>query len=817
MPNPDRREFLAAGVAAVACPALAVPARERTSDPFPLPAGVVARFGSPRFRHPESVHEMWFSPRGSVLYVETITRLWAWETETARPIRSWPLGSLGLLAGWFGDDGRVTRLAVGDYHNVMLWSCDPTTAVPALSPCGVTYYDGANYASGHRVFAVADRDQVRLIASPSGRLIWATRVPALVEAEPAFSPNGRWLAVIAQKNVVVLDARTGWRVFTVSHRASQQVRVTFDAASRQMAVGHAGLTILDLTTGAARVVTRSSVFAPHFTRGGAGVLALADDGRVTEWDAAAGQVLRALAVPAVAWQTPCVSADGTRLASHSSGGTVLLSDLVTGNPLPQSADPAGEVHGLRFGPAGRLVAAVGPGAGPDEWVGWDSVTAAARRVAPADASWLVVGLSPDEKLFATLPQADGASGFDLHDAATGRLVRRLAVPRTEESGRGTFSGDGRRFVAAGSRSAFAWELRGGRRKRVPLGANAAPEAVVASHDGRLAAVVRDDPAAVPPVRRSVVVVDFARGAVASRFTVAVDAEAGGLAFAPDGSRFGALEPDDGDPETEVDRNTLVVHDPATGAELARLPFDADYGPNDPWFAFAPDGRSVVTADGDGTAAAVRELATGGVRTTLRHAGPVTGAAFTPDGRRLAVASYEAPVYLWDYRGDRIPVTRFDPTGLWADLASRDAGAAFRAVTLLARIPDAAVPFLQSKLSPTAAADSANVRKLVGQLGAADYRARDAATTRLRLLADRAGSLLREAQSAARSAEVRRRLDDLLDGRTHTPEQLRAMRVVEVLEWVGPAARPVLAAWAGGVAGARLTTEAAAALRRLGPG
>jgi hypothetical protein len=41
-----------------------------------------------------------------------------------------------------------------------------------------------------------------------------------------------------------------------------------------------------------------------------------------------------------------------------------------------------------------------------------------------------------------------------------------------------------------------------------------------------------------------------------------------------------------------------------------------------------------------------------------------------------------------------------------------------------------------------------------------------------------------------------------------------IRAVEVLEWIGAAARPVLAAWAAGVGGALLTTEAAAALRRL---
>ena len=47
---------------------------------------------------------------------------------------------------------------------------------------------------------------------------------------------------------------------------------------------------------------------------------------------------------------------------------------------------------------------------------------------------------------------------------------------------------------------------------------------------------------------------------------------------------------------------------------------------------------------------VYEVAGGGERFHFRHAGEVTGLAFAPDGRTLAVASKEAPVYLWDVRG-----------------------------------------------------------------------------------------------------------------------------------------------------------------------
>jgi hypothetical protein len=74
----------------------------------------------------------------------------------------------------------------------------------------------------------------------------------------------------------------------------------------------------------------------------------------------------------------------------------------------------------------------------------------------------------------------------------------------------------------------------------------------------------------------------------------------------------------------------------------------------------------------------------------------------------------------------------------------------------------------------------------------------------------------ESLEEARSPEVSRRLAEILDpSRPLMAEQLRAVRSVEVLEWIGSlAARALLTSWAGGVAGATLTTEAKAALRRL---
>jgi hypothetical protein len=77
--------------------------------------------------------------------------------------------------------------------------------------------------------------------------------------------------------------------------------------------------------------------------------------------------------------------------------------------------------------------------------------------------------------------------------------------------------------------------------------------------------------------------------------------------------------------------------------------------------------------------------------------------------------------------------------------------------------------------------------------------------------------LRKALDGKPSAEMRQRIKHLLDklrGATDSPEALRAMRAVEALEQVGtPEARRMLGGLAKGAPGARLTTEAKAALAR----
>ncbi len=279
------------------------------------------------------------------------------------------------------------------------------------------------------------------------------------------------------------------------------------------------------------------------------------------------------------------------------------------------------------------------------------------------------------------------------DTATRNELKRIPLPGRIR--RPTFSPDGKIvYGVAADRRVHGWDLETG--EEVMKGLRSAGDLVdrlYVSPDGRYVATAVLVLADVQQPN-SIQVWDAKTG------EAVLAAEAGFgrpyVAFAPDGKRVAATVA--ADPRQRTNAHELRVWDLATQERTATF---ADY---DGQPAFSPDGRTLAVTRADHVV--LLELATGRERHIFRHHGRVEPVlAWRPDGRVLAVASKEAPVYLWDVTGDRTGTQEW-AAGSVADLEKDDAPKAFAAVRRIWANPDKALPFLRERVTKTVTAATA---------------------------------------------------------------------------------------------------------------
>jgi hypothetical protein len=123
-----------------------------------------------------------------------------------------------------------------------------------------------------------------------------------------------------------------------------------------------------------------------------------------------------------------------------------------------------------------------------------------------------------------------------------------------------------------------------------------------------------------------------------------------------------------------------------------------------------------------------------------------------------------------------------------------------------------------RIAVPAGAPPGRIAKLIADLGDEEFAVREAAVKELEALGVESVPHLQTVAEKSASAEVRKLATDTLiriDKTPPSPEELRAVRAVEILENLATAdARAVLSKLAAGPAGHRLTLEATAALARL---
>jgi hypothetical protein len=153
---------------------------------------------------------------------------------------------------------------------------------------------------------------------------------------------------------------------------------------------------------------------------------------------------------------------------------------------------------------------------------------------------------------------------------------------------------------------------------------------------------------------------------------------------------------------------------------------------------------------------------------------------------------------------------------WIALADEDAPTRYVSVWRLAKAGEPAVTFLRTRVCPVPPVPQTRLRQLVEALDSARFQERQRASRELAGLGEAAVPHLLVVLKTAPSAEVRRRIGQLVARHEGTPlpaSALRALRAVEILKKAdSPGATGFLRELAAGAPGARLTEEARQALR-----
>jgi WD40 repeat protein len=787
------------------------------------PQGAIARLGSARMPHGDRIKCLAFTPRGDVLASAGEKNARFWRVGTGEQLFALEdlTGEIESIA--FSPDGR--RLAVGSSprhsradeliirdttsKSAPVWISLPADAfrVCAFSPDGDTVAVGLGDGTirlfdartgGERKRLTGQRGAIRLVAyCPDGKTLFscshasvcrwdlasgrqlqkfADRGEAIYDA--ALSADGRVFAVGRLRDVVeVWDTATPSLVRSINLEIVQPDCIALSPDGRLLASGDScdrAVLLWDLQTGKVAhrleghgTCHRVAAFSPDGR-----TLATVSVGTVRLWDPATGRELYPSESHHGAVTSLAYSPDGRTLAS-AGDNSVFLWRPPQREPVKKLAFTKETVSSVAFAPDGRTVAAWDYHELPRFW---DTSSGELKHRMPQPSNYRAgrITLSPDLKLAATWKRTD--SQFDgfvhLWETATAKELRSLrtdvAAGKFDSGGSVVFSPDGRSLLSTGSdgsQTVSVWEVGTGKLRAEMNLELASPwnAGMALSPDGRVLAVVSHD---------------------------------GNLELLDMAAR----------------RKSILIS--SRGGKVAAL-------------AFSPSGHTLASAGEDGKVR-LWEVATGGERDCFAgHRGEVTSLAFSPGSGELASGGADTTIVIWDTSQPAAggsqggPLADGESTKLWADLAHGDVAVAYRAVCRLATSPAASLPLLKRRLDPGGRMPP-RVDKLVADLDDPQFAVRERASAALKALAEAAEPCLRLTLAGSPSPEQRRRASDLLtelDDAKPTPDRLRAVRAVEVLERIGSAqAREVLRAASKGSPVPYVMHAASAALeQRKAPG
>ena len=825
----------------------------------PLPDGAVVRLGTIRFNHGADLNHLLFTPDGKTILSEgrRLVRLWnaasGAETGQLPPPAQYVSGTTvtlpdsrtlvslneegtGDFVRWWDLSTRqeirtlklpIQRRVFSAYHRNALSSDGTLAAIHVHTPTELRVFDLKHGGELHK-FPEGGKD-IRAVA---------------------FAGKDRLVTADVKAMIEVRDARTG----KLSHRFQHGTPVDFLAVSadgRRLATfelhsedrrdRHRDVIYLwDLATGRKQHTLRlpggsgyqNALFSPD------GKLLMTssygnDAYVLTVWDTATGRKVRDLPGAGVCM---AFSPDGKRLAAGGWSGKFDVWEVDTGRRFSSEDSRHAHANAACLSAAGDRVVTIGASIST-----WDSTTGKRLNslAVPTDPYWDRSNCTPDGRFVLTFVRDGEAYQAAVWDIAQRRKEFVLPAPSQRVPGTTAFSADGSLLATAhpGKPTLVRiWDLR--QRKEVRSFTHPNPARLFFSGDSKTLFIAGPKIAAfdlasgkelfswrMQPLKsatqvRTVTVVDGKAEPFDEDSRIAWRA----LAVSPDGSKLAAIHWTWAPVGKQAGEDRIALYDLATGKLLRHWNDSGQQANMLEALTFSADGR--LLASSDGHAIHVWEAASGAkVRSFHGHRAELTSLGFDRDARRLVSACFDSTVLVWDLTGrlrdgklQRGELSTANLEARWRDLAERDAGKAYRAVWGLTAAEELTVRFLKQRLRAVPHPDPLRIARLIAELSSQRFTVREAADAELKKLDVLAEKALRQALQSEPPLELRRRVEQLLQG-INAPvpsvETLRVHRALAVLEHIAsPQARELVRTLAQGAPDAHLTREARAALGRL---
>lgn len=793
----------------------------------PLPKGAVARLGCGSFAQPYSANSasLAFSPDGkflvSISCSDKLIRLW-------NPNSGWELRAF---------EGHTDQV-----------NCFALSA------------DGRWLASGGR------NNELFLWEFTTGKIQRRFRGHNAPIERLALSPDGKVLAsTCSERTLRLWDTGAGKEIHSLSVDKGHGVwGMTFTPDSKHFAFCdnyEKGIHLVDAATG--KVIREFKGHTRHvnalaFTVDGGTLLSGSDDHTLRAWDVASGKERRRYGDQKQSIYRLAVSPDRKTVA-YVTGRVVHFLHLATGNEVlaPWNTSP-GDAQCLGYSPDGTKLAAgglriaildtlTGKRLNPDP----ESLTHVQQIEYAAGGKVLVVWrvdstielwntakwrkqatLRPKLQLFTSMACSPDGKYLTTAERGHSQAIIRHWYPQTGEKQKEfpakdcwfeslSYTADGKtlgyfQFGPDGRETFIIWDAVANKERRRIQGPHRSfVSDLRLSPDGRYMIQGAE--------RKTVQLWDtktdyllHSFGEQSPRFPSALPA------FSPDGRTIAAPGERHGEGGKQIEPE-IVLWGSSTRKE--RLRIVSNEGPLTQ-FAFSPDGRLLATA-GQWETIHLWESWTGKeVGRFAGHRGRIHSLSFAPDGKTLASAGEDKTVLIWDVSGfPRVtkPVaeklSRQQLHQSWDDLRSEDGRRAYAAMAKLSEHPAQAESFLQGKLTAHLRVEAERLAHLIADLDNDDFTKREGASKELAGLARLAEGALRKTLQGKPSAEVKRRIQRLLeklDRNEEDPVQCRLLRTIEVLERLGtPPARKLLRRLVEAAPYASTTREAKASLERFG--